>query len=275
MPETTGTALVLVPHPDDAEFYAGGLIARLAAGGWRVTLVTTTDGRKGSFTEAEDDLVRIRAEEARQGGKIMGVEQVIFLGHPDGGLDALPPGALREQFIRLIRTHRPRLVIAQDPYYPGETHPDHRACAWAATEAIRTAFLPLIHPEQRAEGLEPHAIAEKYYYTSAGSPRANRIEDTSRTIEVKVAALRAHRSQMQFLVQEILDEARQAGLDPDSFMAAFGNDRGEAMGWFIRSEDAQTGQAAGFAYGEAYHYERYHPAVEMALAQQDHPNTGE
>lgn len=274
MTDQSKTAMVLVPHPDDAEFYAGGFIARLAVEGWRVVIVTATDGRRGSFVETEEDLILKRAEEARLGGKLIGAAEVLLLGYPDGGLDELPPGALRSEFVRLIRQYRPALTISQDPFYPLEDHPDHRACAWAVSDAIGMCYLPLAYPEHMAAGLKTHAVPEKYYYTAPGSPTANRIEDITATIDTRIAALRAHNTQMEFLVQEIIDQASMAGLNPDDLLSMFGGDRGEAMGWFIRQEAAETGKLAGFEYGEAYHYDRYHPAIEMVLSQMGNPAAG-
>ena len=110
------TALALVPHPDDAEFYAGGLLAKLIAEDARVYIVVATDGRRGSFEVDTGTLIAARAEEMRRAAAALGAEPPILLGYPDGELDTLPAGVLREQFIRVIRQLRPDVVVAQDPY---------------------------------------------------------------------------------------------------------------------------------------------------------------
>jgi LmbE family N-acetylglucosaminyl deacetylase len=157
--------MVFSPHPDDAEFYAGGTIARMVQEGVKAYLVIATDGRVGSYEHDSHSLVQIRAEEARQAAKVLGAEPPIFLGYPDMGLDRLPPGVLREQFIRLIRQYQPDVVIAEDPFTGIDVHPDHRAVAWAASDAVNYSQLPLMHPEHLAEGLQPHFVSEKYFYT--------------------------------------------------------------------------------------------------------------
>jgi N-acetyl-1-D-myo-inositol-2-amino-2-deoxy-alpha-D-glucopyranoside deacetylase len=251
------------------------LISLLAIEGWRITIVTATDGRKGTLSETEEDLIQKRAQEAIEGARILGADPPVMLGHPDGELDCLPAGKLREQFIRLIRQYRPGLIICQDPFYSEETHRDHRACAWAAEEAIESAYLPLIHPEHAAQGLAPHAIREKYFYTAPGSARVNRVIDTSRTIEQKIAAMLAHRTQITFFIEEMMLQARHAGLDPETLLVPFGGDYGAAIAWSIRATDGETGNPAHYAFGEAYHYQRYHPVIETFLAAQNSSTSGE
>ena len=127
-------------------------------------------------------------------------------------LDTLRPGVLREQFVRAIRRVRPDVVFAEDPYALYEPHPDHRAVAWAATEAVNCANLPLAYPQHLAEGLQPHLVREKYFYGDT-LPGANRIVDTTAYMDRKMAAVAEHRSQVIFLVEGILHEVEMAGLD--------------------------------------------------------------
>ena len=206
------TILALVPHPDDAEYYAGGTIAKMAAEGSRVLIAVATDGSKGSFDLAGEDLTDARAAEMAEACRILGAEPPIMLGFTDFELDRLPPGKLREVFIRLIRAHTPDVVITEDPYWLGENHPDHRSVALAATEAINYAFLPRLHPEHLEQGLQPHFVPEKYFYSEEPS-RFNKFVDITATFEKKAAAMAAHASQVEFLVEGVLREARLAGLD--------------------------------------------------------------
>ncbi len=168
--------LALTPHPDDAEYFAGGLLAKLVDEGAQVSMVIATDGRCGSNQYGKEELASIRMEEARAAAKVLGAQAPIFLGHPDFELDRLPAGLLREEFIRQIRAIRPDVVVAEDPFALLETHPDHRQVAWAASDAIEYAALPLIHPEHLQAGLQPHFVIEKYFYAE-NNPLANRIVD--------------------------------------------------------------------------------------------------
>ncbi len=262
------TVLVLTPHPDDAEFFAGGTISQMAAAGDRILIAIATDGRCGSFAYDSDTLAAIRAEEARRGAALLGAEPPTLLGHPDMGLDRLPTGYLREQFIRLIRRHRPGVVICQDPFTPGETHPDHRATAWAATEAINASHLPLVHPEHAAEGLAPHFVVEKYFYREAAEG-ANRIVDISATFDRKMAALAAHESQVAFLVEEVMRQAALAGVDIASMLGDAASTPLAALRWAMQAQAAGIGQAIGApgvtTLGEAFRYTRFDPILEAIL----------
>ena len=256
--------LALVAHPDDAEWYAGGTLAKLAGEGARIIIVIATDGSKGSFELAGESLARIRAEEARRAAAVLGAEPPILLGHADFELDALPAGYLREQFVRAIRTYRPDIVIAEDPFVPQEPHPDHRVVAWAAMEATLYAGLPALYPEHLAEGLRPHLVVEKYWYanTAAG---ANKIVDISDTIEVKLAAMAEHRSQVQFLVEDIVRQAKLAGLEGEAMFQEATADPMAAIAWALKTQAAEVGRRIGVPFGEAFRHERFHPVVESLL----------
>ena len=259
------TVLALVPHPDDAEFYAGGLLAKLAAEGARVHIVVATDGRRGSFEADSDTLIVVRAEEMRRAAVVLGAEPPILLGYPDGELDTLPAGVLREQFIRAIRQFKPDVVVAEDPYAPFEPHPDHRAVAWAATEALNFARLPLFYPEHLAEGLAPHFVIEKYFYANVPT-LANKYIDISEHLARKVAAIRA---QDPGGVPGRPGTGRGGGgwAEPASDVWRLGWRPGCAVGWAMQVEAAKVGQQFGVPYGEVFRFERFTPLIESVLAQ--------
>ena len=195
----TGTALVIVPHPDDADFLAAGTIASWTRDGWHVILVVITDGSKG--TEDPDttpeQIIRIRKEEQLRASAHLGIHDIIFLGYEDGLLE--DSHHLREDLTRLIRTHRPRRVICMDPTmrYAGDgyvNHPDHVASGNAALAAV--SLLARNRPSFRhllADGLEPHKVAELYI---GGTEQPNHWVDITATIDQKIKALCEHKSQI-------------------------------------------------------------------------------
>lgn len=258
------SVLVFAPHPDDAEFFAGGTIAKMAMEGARIVIVVASDGACGSFRHDRASLIQLRREEQLRASAVLGVAETVFLGHPDFALDTLPPGLLREQFVRQIRRCRPEAVIAEDPFAAHENHPDHRAVAWAASDAVHFAHLPLVHAEHLEQGLEPHRVGEKYFY-SEHLPSTNKVIDITSTMEVKLAALAEHRSQMEFLVEDVLRQARLADLDLRAVMGEAIGDPMAAVRWALQARASEIGQRIGVAFGEAFRYARFHPAVEGLL----------
>jgi LmbE family N-acetylglucosaminyl deacetylase len=259
--------LALTAHPDDAEFFAGGTIAGMIAAGARAHILVATDGRRGSFEHDSPGLAALRAEEGQRAAMALGAEPPILLGYADLGLDRLPAGELREQFIRAIRHLRPDAVVAEDPFAPYDPHPDHRAVAWAASDALAFSHLPLMHPEHAQEGLQPHFVAEKYFY-SEHLPSTNHVVDISDTLETKLKALGEHRTQVAFLVEDVMRQARSAGLDVEAMLGSLAGEPMLALDWAMRTQAAEVGARIGVAYGEAFRYVRFHPIVESLLAAQ-------
>jgi LmbE family N-acetylglucosaminyl deacetylase len=259
--------LVFAPHPDDAEIYTGGTVAKMIKEGAKATIVVATDGSKGSFDMAGPALAQTRKAEAQQAEQVLGAQPPVFLGYVDFELDKLAPGVLREKLIRIIRQYKPDVVFSLDPYAPYEPHPDHRALAWAGWEALNFSNLPLIHPEHSAEGLQPHFVAEKYYY-AVNPNEINKIVDISATMDKKLAALNKHMSQMVFMVKDIVRQAAIAGLDLHTVIGNTIDDPVKAMNYSMRLTNGKMGQQIGVTYGEGYRYERFHPLIEDILSAQ-------
>src|SRR5689334_12647095 len=114
MPEEYQSVLCITAHPDDAEFGCGGSLAKWAAEGRTVTLVISTNGDKGSGDRemTSERLAAIRAEEAQNAGKALGLNAVIILGYPDGFLTDTPE--YQGDVVKMIRTYRPDVVVCQD-----------------------------------------------------------------------------------------------------------------------------------------------------------------
>ncbi len=206
--------MVVVAHPDDMEFGAGGTVARLAREGKDVVLVQCTSGDKGTNRRdiAPETLARQREEEERDACRILGVREVVFLRLPDGELE--PNLAFREQIVRQIRFYRPDIVITHDPFRPYALHPDHRAVGITTVDAVYpTARDPLYFPQHLAEGLEPHKVAELWLF---GALYPDLYVDISETLDLKIAALRAHRSQIsdpEELAVRVKERAAEIGAE--------------------------------------------------------------
>jgi LmbE family N-acetylglucosaminyl deacetylase len=189
------SAMVIVAHPDDAEFTMAGTVAAWTKAGCHVTYVVCTDGNAGSHEPGmtRERLAEIRRAEQRAACETLGVRDIVFLGHDDGLLQ--PTLDLRRELVLAIRQYRPEVVLTSDPtrFFSGDryiNHPDHRAAGQAALDAVAPAAqMPLLWPETG----EPHRVHRVYVY---GNSEPNVWVDISGTIEQKIAALKEHASQM-------------------------------------------------------------------------------
>jgi len=220
---TPKSGMVIMAHPDDAEFTVAGTVAKWAQAGCEITYVLCTSGNAGTHEPGmtPDKIAAIREDEQRAACRVLGAKEVVFLRHDDGTLQ--PTLELRRELVRLIRRFKPEAVVTGDPtaLFEGDeyiNHPDHRAAAQAAIDAVApAAAMPLLWPEDG----EPHRV--RYVFVS-NAHRPNVWVDITNTLEVKVEALRQHKSQM-------------GDWDPAEM---------------IRNWAAETGKEKGLAYAESF-----------------------
>jgi LmbE family N-acetylglucosaminyl deacetylase len=195
------SAMAIVAHPDDIEFSCAGTMARWAKAGARISYVLCTSGDVGiadpGMTRAR--AAEIREAEAREAARLAGASEIIFLHEPDGMLQATIE--LRKKLVREIRRFRPEVIVTGDPtvVFAGEdyiNHPDHRAAALAALEAtFPAAGQPNLFEELAGEGLTAHK--PRRVYVNIWDNKADVFVNIEDTIDIKIEALRAHKSQMK------------------------------------------------------------------------------
>lgn len=211
-------ALVVFAHPDDAEFLCGGTIARWTRNGTEVEYVCATDGSAGwnGPDRTRKEIAEIRSAELREAAEVLGVKGVAFLDFPDGALVA--DLDLRRAITREVRRARPAVIATFDPsqYWAGRSyinHPDHRAVGEAVLDVVacdaptRPQF-----PELIDEGFQPFKVPALWLATEHRG--ADTKVDIDETIDVKVKALRAHRSQVE----------NMGGFDVDARMREWGSE---------------------------------------------------
>jgi LmbE family N-acetylglucosaminyl deacetylase len=194
------SAMAIVAHPDDIEFSCAGTMARWAKAGTRIAYVLCTSGDVGIADPGmtRERAAEIREAEALEAARIAGVTEVVFLREPDGMLQ--PTLELRKKLVREIRRFRPEVVICSDPtvVWAGDNyinHPDHRAAGTAALDAVfPAAGQPNLFEELADEGLKAHKT-RKVYVT--GRYQNELFVNIEETMDIKIAALRAHVSQMK------------------------------------------------------------------------------
>jgi LmbE family N-acetylglucosaminyl deacetylase len=226
-----GSVLVVSAHPDDPDFGAGGTIAKLAKDGARVTYAIVTDGSQGGEDPKQKDseLIAIREREQKAAARVLGVKKVEFLGYKDGQLS--PDLKLRHDIVRMIRKYKPELVITHLPGRVldapmGGSHPDHLAVGEATMAAVYPdsrnprAFRSLLK-----EGLQPHEVKEVWipFWTSG-----DHLVDITSTLDLKIAALRKHKSQ-------VAKPGREWDFEK-----------------FMRKRHREVGKKGGFRYAESF-----------------------
>lgn len=186
---TPERALAIGAHPDDIEFGCGGTLAKWAADGCRIHHLVLTDGSKGTW-DGDDDLAALvvtRHEEQREAARILGGGEVDFVDRPDGELEA--GLAERRLVCEVIRRVRPAVVLGHDPWRRYRLHPDHRHAGWLTVDGVVAARDPTFFEDLGVPAHRPDAVL----LWEADEP--NHVEDVGATVEVKLAALLAHRSQ--------------------------------------------------------------------------------
>jgi LmbE family N-acetylglucosaminyl deacetylase len=196
--------MVIVAHPDDADFGPAATAAKWIDEGSTGWLVCCTSGDAGGEDPEMDplELAALREREQRAASDIVGYAGVTFLHMPDGAL--VNDLVLREHLVREIRTFRPDAVLATDPevlFYrdAGINHTDHRAAGMAAVDAVYPAARnPMAFPWLVRQGLAAHRVRRLYLFWS-NTPTVH--VDISRTVDRKLDALRAHASQIRDFVE--------------------------------------------------------------------------
>ncbi len=180
--------MIFAPHPDDDIIGCGGTIAKNTAEGNTVSVVYISSGEAGSLNDSPGELAVIREEEARRAAALLGVNDLFFLRRQDGYI-AFEQEAI-EKLIRLIRAEKPDTIYLP---HAQESVRDHQISHQLVIEACNRAAGPWF----QHCGPEPWSVSTILAY-EVWTPlqTINQTEDISDFMDVKIAALREHRSQI-------------------------------------------------------------------------------
>ena len=188
LPEDWDRALAVVAHPDDMEYGAASAVARWSSQGKSVAYLLVTRGEAGVSTMPPAEVGPIREREQRASCAAVGVDDVEFLDHPDGLVEA--DHALRRDIAGAIRRHRPELVVSinyRDSWGPQSwNHVDHRAVGIALLDAVRDAANPWVFPDagDAWDGVRLAAFS--------GSPQPTHAVDVTDHLDAGIESLRRH-----------------------------------------------------------------------------------
>ena len=204
MPEEWESALAIVAHPDDLEYGTASAIARWTSQDKKITYIMVSSGEAGIDGMHPDESKVVREAEERASAKAVGVDVVEFLGHTDGVIEYGLP--LRRDIARVIRLHRPDVVVTQGHELTRRggslVMADHRVVGLAVLDAIRDAANRWIFLELLEEGLEPWGEV-RFACVGGGGPDATYGVDVTEHIERGVAALAEHKAYFEGLGQEL------------------------------------------------------------------------
>jgi len=225
-PPSARSIMAIAAHPDDIESWAGGTLARALDRGAEVRLLLATSGDKGSSDPGDSpaEVAKRREEETCTAGRRLGLTDIAFLRYLDGEVE--DTRELRQEMVAWIRHWKPGALFTFDPehpYPPYIGHRDHRVVGRAAIDAASLlAHNPHAFPDQRNQGLLPHAVRELWLFASTAPTHW---VDIAAGLDRKIAARLAHVSQTP---------------DPASLDA----------GW--RNRAAEIGRPAGLAAAESF-----------------------
>lgn len=177
--------LAISPHPDDAELYCGGYLAKAVSQGYRVGILDLTQGERGSRGTIED-----RKRELKAASKILGISHRENAKFPDGGIGSSRQKEL-EAIVKVIRKIKPTLILA--PYWE-ERHPDHVHASRLVSEAI---FFSGLKNFPKKNSNNHHAVASILYYLIRIEVEPTIYVDVSSVYSKKIDAIHAYSSQVK------------------------------------------------------------------------------
>jgi len=221
--------LAIVAHPDDADIFCGGTLAKHADRGDDVTIAYMTRGELGGFDTTEEAVAATREEEAKRAAEVLGTDAV-FLDFLDGRISYSMENRLR--IVDAIREHSPDVVLT---HYHDDMHPDHRTTSRLVTDAYYMASLPMAETNHPA-----HDPDNVYFFgkpTSSFEPDV--IVDIAGYQEAKEEAFFQHESQVAWLEEH-------GGIDAEF----------ENIVENMRAEARVLGRTAGVEFAEGF--QRHH-----------------
>jgi N-acetylglucosamine malate deacetylase 1 len=180
--ETQLDVLAVFSHPDDAELSVAGTLLKLKSLGYRTGVCDLTRGEMGTRGTPE-----IRAREAFEAGRIMKLDVRLNLEQPDGHV--WPTELARTAFVRVLRTHRPKVLITT---HEDDPHPDHANTSIIVRQAARLATMTRYDEES---GLAPMPMPAIMHSLFSRRIVPSFVVDVSNFVDEKMSAIKAYTSQ--------------------------------------------------------------------------------
>jgi LmbE family N-acetylglucosaminyl deacetylase len=220
--ESWQRALCVAAHPDDMEYGSAAAVARWTGQGKSVAFCLVTSGEAGIDSMPPEEAGPVREREQRAACDVVGVQDLEFLGFPDGVVEYGLP--LRRAIAAAVRRYRPDIVITGNHREMFGTdvlnQPDHVAVGRATIDAARDAGNRWVFRDLLDEGLEPWSGVKQIWV--AYSPEARHGVDVTDTFDKGVESLQAHKAYHAAL--------GEGGFDPAEFLESIGRMVGTRLG---------------------------------------------
>jgi len=182
-------------HPDDLEIGCGGTLAKFAKQGHQVVMCHVANGNRGHAVIMPEELRSIRIEEAKTAGAKLGAIEVINLDIPDLEVDSRQKAVVVEM-IDVIRYVKPDIIITHSP---DDYMKDHVEVCQLVFDASFSSSVPHMETEHASYP----EIAPLYYMDTLAGVGFLPMEyvDISTEIEIKLAALDCHQSQIKWMLE--------------------------------------------------------------------------
>lgn len=252
--------LALQAHSDDIPLSAAGTVAKLIEEGYTGYLVRATNddmgdapglGMSGSIGE---NVLR-NEQDNEEIARILGCKRTFNLDYGNHRMADISLNELISRLILIIRLVKADTVVCWDPWAHDEENPDHYMLARGVEAACWMAGRAHDYPEQLAAGLQPHAVADKYYF--ARRPEITRVVDISAQIDKKIDANRVNRAKgpAGHLGSKLRAELAAKGQHLP--LLGQGDDVSADRNYikeFVMRRSRALGQKYGVEYAEAFHY---------------------
>ncbi|MBI5217172.1 MAG: bacillithiol biosynthesis deacetylase BshB1 [Ignavibacteriae bacterium] len=219
--------LAIGAHPDDVELSCGGTVAKCVKLGYSVGIADLTRGETGTRGTA-----RIRAKEALDAANILGVNIRENLDLPDGRFEVTEKNRLK--VVQLYRKYRPKILLI--PHWH-ERHPDHVHAHHLCREAWFYSGLAKINTTLNGKKQLPWRPNNYFHFMQKYEFEPSFIVDISDVYELRVAAIKAHKSQFY----------NPESSEPETFLSQ------KSFLDFMETRMKYYGTKIGVKYGEPFY----------------------
>ncbi len=267
----------IFPHADDAAGNCGGTLIKFAEEGWKVILVRITNDDKDTMdlpTKAETELANAR--EFKEAARLLHASEVVELGFVTDVLGDTSMVALRERIVFCFRKYKPYAVFSFDPYAIYEPNLDHVRVAQAVEEAFWVSNFHLHYPEHIAQGYQPHAVCERWYFARVPVD-PNQVVDITPYMDQKIDAMCAHDKMVRNTIHQLKLQLDTWGRRVPSVDDALQGDIKPLISKFFKQNAELVAQQYGLGerrYGEIFRVNRF-GAWEEFVQQESEPLPGE